>query len=221
MPPSWIEIRRRVMQLQIEIEALRKEKDPASKQQLSKAEKELADLQEQNTQLTARWENEKGAMRRDQDIAGDNGPQASELEQAQRQGKWEVAARIQYGELAICSSKLDEAEKRLRELTASGNAMVKEEVSAEEIAEVVSRWTGVPVSRMLEGEREKLMQDGRAARQARHRSGRSGKRNIRCRAAQSRRAWGHESPDRFIPVPRANRRRKNRAVQSPGRVFVR
>ena len=158
MPQELDQIRRRVMQLQIEIEALRKEKDPASKQQLAKAEKELADLQERNSALSARWENEKGAMDAIKKLRATMDHKQTELEQAQRQGKLEVAARIQYGELRDLQKKLEESEKRLRELTASGNAMVKEEVGSEQIAEVVSRWTGVPVSRMLEGERDKLMQ---------------------------------------------------------------
>ncbi len=158
MPQELDQVRRRVMQLQIEIEALRKEKDPASKQQLAKAEKELADLQERNSGLSARWENEKGAMDAIKKLRSTMDHKQTELEQAQRQGNLEVAARIQYGELRDLQKKLEEAEKRLRELTAAGNAMVKEEVGAEQIAEVVSRWTGVPVSRMLEGERDKLMQ---------------------------------------------------------------
>jgi ATP-dependent Clp protease ATP-binding subunit ClpB len=158
MPQELDQVRRRVMQLQIEIEALRKEKDSASKQQLAKAEKELADLQERNSGLSARWENEKGAMDAIKKLRSTMDHKQTELEQAQRQGNLEVAARIQYGELRDLQKKLEESEKRLRELTAAGNAMVKEEVGAEQIAEVVSRWTGVPVSRMLEGERDKLMQ---------------------------------------------------------------
>jgi ATP-dependent Clp protease ATP-binding subunit ClpB len=157
MPAELDEIRRRVMQLQIEIEALRREKDPASKQQLEKARRELADLQEKNSQLTARWENEVGAMRKIKEIQEKIDAKIVELEQAQRQGNWEVAARIQYGELRDLKAQLDQAQTRIHELTTDGKALVKEEVTAEEIAYVVSRWTGVPVSRMLEGEREKLL----------------------------------------------------------------
>ena len=157
MPQELDEIRRRVMQLQIEIEALRNEKDPASKQQLAKAEKELADLQERNSGLTARWENEKGAMDGIKQLRADVDRKQVELEQAQRQGNWEVAARIQYGELRDLQTKITAAEQRLHDLAASGTAMVKEEVGSPEIAEVVSRWTGVPVNRMLSGEREKLI----------------------------------------------------------------
>ena len=142
----------------IEIEALRKEKDPASKQQLEKAERELADLNEKQTPLRARWENEKGAMGAIKSIQEQIDKKQVELEQAQRQGNWEAAAKIQYGELRDLQRTLAEAENRIRELTKSGNALVKEEVTSDEIAEVVSRWTGVPATRMLEGEREKLVQ---------------------------------------------------------------
>src|SRR5437762_3135770 len=96
MPAELDEIRRRIMQLQIELEALRREKDPASKQQMQKAEKELAELQEKNTKLTARWENEVGAMRAIKSLQETINQKQVELEQAQRQGQLEVAARIQY-----------------------------------------------------------------------------------------------------------------------------
>jgi ATP-dependent Clp protease ATP-binding subunit ClpB len=158
MPQELDENRRRVMQLQIEIEALRKEKDPASKQQLEKAERELAELQEKGNALMARWNNEKGAMDKIKSLREQLDQKQVELEQAQRQGNWEAAARIQYGETRDLHAQLQSAENTLRELTKSGQSMIKEEVGSEQIAEVVSRWTGVPVSRMLEGERDKLMQ---------------------------------------------------------------
>jgi len=157
MPAELDEIRRRIMQLQIELEALRREKDPASQQQRAKAEKELSGLQEENTKLTARWENEVGAMRAIKKLQEQLDNKQVELEQAQRQGNLEVAARIQYGEMRELNRQTEQANQRLRDLQKSGQAMVKDEVTAEEIAEVVSRWTGVPVSRMLEGERDKLM----------------------------------------------------------------
>jgi ATP-dependent Clp protease ATP-binding subunit ClpB len=157
MPAELDEIRRRMMQLQIEIEALRREKDSASKAQLEKAQRELAELQEKNSHFTARWENEVGAMRKIKELQETLDRKNVELEQAQRQGNWEVAARIQYGELRELKRQLDESQDKLHELTTDGNALVKEEVTADEIAQVVSRWTGVPVSRMLEGEREKLL----------------------------------------------------------------
>ncbi len=158
MPAELDELQRRSMQLQIEIEALRKEKDQASKIQLEKAERELADINERITPLRTRWENEKKALDSIKQVQEEIDHKQVELEQAQRQGKLEVAARIQYGEIRDLQKRLSDAEKRLHELTNDGKSLVKEEVTSEEIAEVVSRWTGVPVSRMLEGEREKLMQ---------------------------------------------------------------
>ena len=157
MPAELDEIRRRMMQLQIEVEALRREKDAASRKQLEKAQRELADLQERNSQLTARWENEVGAMRKIKELQEQIDRKNVELEQAQRQGNWEAAARIQYGELRDLKAQVDQAQHRIHELTRDGNSLVKEEVTADEIAQVVSRWTGVPVSRMLEGERDKLL----------------------------------------------------------------
>ncbi len=157
MPAELDEIRRRMMQLQIELEALRKEKDPASRQQAAKAERELAELQEKNTALSARWESEKGAMDAIKQLQGQLDSKQTELENAQRSGNWEVAARIQYGELRDIKSRIEQAEQRLHALQSDGNSLVRDEVTPEEIAGVVSRWTGVPVTRMLEGEREKLL----------------------------------------------------------------
>ena len=157
MPAELDEIRRRMMQLQIELEALRKEKDPASRQQLEKAERELAELQERNSALTARWESEKAAMDTVKNIQAERDRLQTQLEQAQRAGNWEAAARIQYGEMRELERRFKEGEDRVHQMSQDGKALVKDEVTPDEIAEVVSRWTGVPVTRMLEGEREKLM----------------------------------------------------------------
>jgi ATP-dependent Clp protease ATP-binding subunit ClpB len=157
MPAELDQVRRRLMQLQIEIEALRHEKDAASKQQLEKAERELAELKTQDAQLTARWENEVGTLRAVKTIQEQIDAKQVELEQAQRQGNYEAAARIQYGEIRDLKRKLEEAEQKVHAMAHDGKAMVKEEVTPDEIAGVVSRWTGIPVTRMLEGEREKLM----------------------------------------------------------------
>jgi ATP-dependent Clp protease ATP-binding subunit ClpB len=157
MPAELDEIRRRIMQLQIEIEALRKEKDPASRAQMVKAERELAELQEKNTALTARWESEKSAMEVIKSLQEELDRKQTELENAQRQGNWEVAARIQYGDMRELKARLEQAEQKLRQLQDDGRSLVKDEVTPDEIAQIVARWTGVPVSRMLEGEREKLL----------------------------------------------------------------
>ncbi len=166
MPAELDAIRREIMRLQIEIEALKNEKDPASKKQLEKANRELAELQERNTHLTSRWEAEKKVINDVKHLNEELERKQVELEQAQRQGKLEVAARIQYGEIRELKAKLAAAEQRVHDMAAAGNALVKDEVTSDEIAAIVSRWTGIPVSRMLEGEREKLvkMEDRLAAR---------------------------------------------------------
>jgi ATP-dependent Clp protease ATP-binding subunit ClpB len=157
MPQELDEVNRRVMQLQIEVESLRREKDAASKQQREKAQKELADLKEKSSGLTSRWENEKGAMDAIKKLRGDVDQKQTELEQAQRQGNWEAAARIQHSELPGLRKQITENEQKLAAMKAVSGGLVKEEVGSEQIAEVVSRWSGIPVSRMLEGEREKLI----------------------------------------------------------------
>ena len=157
MPTELDEIRRRMMQLQIELEALRHEKDAGSKHQLQKAEKELADLKERNTHFTARWDNEKKAMEAIKHAQEAIDGKQVALEQAQRQGNWEAAARIQYGEMRDLKAQLDAAEQKVHQMQSTGDSLVKDEVTPDEIVGVVSRWTGVPVERMLEGEREKLL----------------------------------------------------------------
>jgi ATP-dependent Clp protease ATP-binding subunit ClpB len=164
MPAVLDELRRRVMQLEIEREALRlelggtkgKEGAEASRRELERIERELSELQEKNRGLTARWETEKKELDAVKAIKGQMDAKQTELEQAQRRGELERAARIQYGDLRELQRKLDEAEKALAQRQAKGDALVKEEVDAEQIAGVVAQWTGIPVRRMLETEREKL-----------------------------------------------------------------
>jgi len=157
MPTELDEIRRRVMQLEIEREALRKEKDEGSKRQLERCEKQLANLQEEDRTLTARWEKEVGVLKRVKEIKEQLEEKRNELSDAQRRGDLERAARIQYGELRELEDELHGREDDLAQFEADGNALVHEEVTAEEIAQVVSKWSGVPVARMLEGEKEKLL----------------------------------------------------------------
>ncbi len=157
LPSELDELRRRIMQLEIEREALKKEKDDASRKQLENVEKQLAELREQDRSLTARWENEKGAIDAIKAIKGQIDGKQTELDDAQRRGDLEAAARIRYGELPELERQLRDREQKLTDLHASGGGLLREEVTAEEIAQVVSKWTGVPVSRMLEGEKEKLI----------------------------------------------------------------
>ncbi|RIK66783.1 MAG: ATP-dependent chaperone ClpB [Planctomycetota bacterium] len=157
MPSELDEMRRRIMQLEIEREALKKEKDEGSRKQIESVGRELAELHERNTALTAQWESEKAQLDEIKGLRQRMDTLNTELENAQRRGDLERAARIRYGELPETQAALAAREKKLDELHKSGGALLREEVTAEEIAEVVSKWTGVPVSRMLEGERAKLM----------------------------------------------------------------
>ncbi len=157
LPGELDELRRRVMQLEIEREALKKEKDEGSRKQLASFDKELAELQEKNRSLTAQWENEKGMIEGIKSIRQQIDAKQVELEEAQRRGDLESAARLRYGELRELDDALDSRERKLSELHAGGTGLLREEVTAEEIAEIVSQWTGIPVSRMLEGEKEKLL----------------------------------------------------------------
>ncbi|HZW04233.1 MAG TPA: AAA family ATPase, partial [Anaerolineaceae bacterium] len=156
-PQPLDEVDRQIMQLEIERQALQKEKDRASKERLDHIEEELANLREQANQLHVRWETEKQAIHEVQQIKEQIEATHTEIEQAERQANLEKAARLRYGTLNELQTKLTQAEKRLQELQADGGALLKEEVDAEEIAEVVARWTGIPVSKLLEGETQKLI----------------------------------------------------------------
>jgi ATP-dependent Clp protease ATP-binding subunit ClpB len=155
-PQALDEVDRHLMQLEIEREALKKEKDSASAERRSRIEAELADLREQSDQLRARWESEKQAIAAVRKLKEQIEQTRNEIEQAERRADLEAAARLRYGTLRDLEAKLRDGEKRLAELQASG-ALLKEEVDAEDVAQVVSRWTGIPVSRLLEGEMEKLI----------------------------------------------------------------
>jgi ATP-dependent Clp protease ATP-binding subunit ClpB len=157
MPAELDEIERRRMQLEIEREALRKEKDPASKARLEALERELADLRERGDAMKAQWDREKeavGAIRTTREEMERLGP---EIEAAERAADYARAAELKYGRAAELEKRLGELEAQLRELKASGTILLKEEVDADDIGEVVARWTGIPVSRLLEGETEKLI----------------------------------------------------------------
>jgi ATP-dependent Clp protease ATP-binding subunit ClpB len=155
-PQELDKVDRQAMQLEIEREALKKEKDKASKERLEKLVQELSDLKERSRQITARWQNEKQAITGLRSIKEQIEQARMEIEQAERHSDLEKAARLRYGTLRELEGKLAEAEKHLKEIQTKG-ALLKEEVDAEEIAAVVSRWTGVPITRLLEGETQKLL----------------------------------------------------------------
>ncbi len=155
-PAELDEVDRRVMQLEIEREALKKEKDKASKERLKKLEKELADLHEQSGALRTRWEQEKAAIQAIRDTKERGEQVRHEIERAQRTQDYARASELQYGTLVELERQRQEQEERLRQL--QGDCpLLKEEVGSEDVAEVVAEWTGIPVSRLLEGEVEKLL----------------------------------------------------------------
>jgi ATP-dependent Clp protease ATP-binding subunit ClpB len=155
-PQPLDQVDRQIMQLEIEREALKKEKDKASKERLELIQKELADLGERASQLAAQWSTEKQAISDLQSTKEAIEQARLQIEAAERQSDLEQAARLRYGTLRELEARLAGQEARLRELQAQG-ALLKEEVDAEEIAAVVSRWTGIPVTRLLEGEMQKLL----------------------------------------------------------------
>jgi ATP-dependent Clp protease ATP-binding subunit ClpB len=156
MPVELDEAERRIMQLEIEREALRKEKDDASKGRLSVLERELADLKEERDALRSRWDQEREAIQAVSELRDQVDQTKVEIDQAQRAYDYNRAAELQYGRLVQLQEEIKEQERRLVQLQANGK-LLKEEVDAEDIAETVSRWTGIPVSRLMEGEIEKLL----------------------------------------------------------------
>jgi ATP-dependent Clp protease ATP-binding subunit ClpB len=156
-PQALDEVDRQVLQMQIEREALSKEKDKASRERLERIERELADLRERSHELSARWQSEKDAIARLQNIKEQIENTRVAIERAERQNQYEQAARLRYETLRDLEQQLGESEQRLNQMQRDGGALLKEEVDAEEIAHIVGRWTGIPVSRLLEGETEKLV----------------------------------------------------------------
>ncbi len=161
MPAELDELRRRIMQLEIEREAVKidagQRDGDAAKRELERIERDLSELQEQNRALTARWEEEKAELDAIKAIKEQMDARQTELDQAQRRGDLERAARIRYSDLRELEARLAVAEEAAAKRQARGDAMVKEEVDSEAIAEIVARWTGIPVSRLVESEREKLV----------------------------------------------------------------
>jgi len=157
MPVEIDEIQRKVTQAEIEREALKKEKDPASKDRLATLEKEIADMTEEVSGMKAHWQREKELIQTIQQINQDHERLNLESQQAERDGDLARVAEIRYGKLSELGRQLEEANRQLEDYQ-KNRKMLKEEVDEEDIAEVVSRWTGIPVSKMLEGEKEKLVE---------------------------------------------------------------
>jgi ATP-dependent Clp protease ATP-binding subunit ClpB len=156
LPAELDEVTRRVMQLEIEEAALKKEKDPASKARLETLRKELADLKHQADVLTAQWDKEKGAIKDVQALREQIEQVRQQIEVAERNYDLNRAAELKHGQLPDLERRLREQEQGSTE-EAGGARLLREEVTEEEIAEIISRWTGIPVTRLVEGEREKLL----------------------------------------------------------------
>ncbi len=156
-PVEIDEIDRRIQQLEIEREALKKEKDEASKARRKAIEAELAELNESASEMKARWQTEKNAIEAIKSAKAELDQAHREAERAERDQDLERAAELRYGRIPEVEKTLSEQEDELRELHAQGGSLLTEEVTEEDVAEVVARWTGIPVSRLMEGEVEKLV----------------------------------------------------------------
>jgi len=156
MPEELDQLERKRVRLEVEREALKKESDAASAKRLERVEREVAELREECSATKARWDNEKGSIAHVRELKERREELNAELKRAERSGSLERAAEIRYGELVQLEKQLEAEEGRLAQLQAEGS-LLSEEVTADEIAEIVSKWTGIPVSKMLEGEQEKLL----------------------------------------------------------------
>jgi ATP-dependent Clp protease ATP-binding subunit ClpB len=156
MPIEIDEVERKILQLEIERQALRREEDKASKERLTQLEREIQNLRETSDGLKGHWKNEKESIQRIRSLKEKIEATKVEEQQAQRQGDLNRAAELRYGTLTQLQKELEEANRKLAELQ-KDQKMLKEEVDAEDVAEVVAKWTGIPVSKMLEGEIQKLL----------------------------------------------------------------
>ncbi len=158
LPTELDEINRKIMQLEIEQEALKREKDEASRERLDKLKKELADLKEEQTGLKSRWELEKESINSLRNIKEEIERTKHEIENAERAYDLNKAAELRYGKLNQLERELEEKEAVLS--GEGGDTLLREEVGPDDVAEIVSKWTGIPVTRLMEGEREKLLKLG-------------------------------------------------------------
>ncbi len=156
MPAEIDEIQRKITQSEIERQALKKETDPVAKERLQKLEAELADMNDELMKMKGHWQNEKDLIQTIRKIKEDQEQLNTEAQLAEREGNLARVAEIRYGKALELQKQLEEANQKLSELQQSSK-MLKEEVDDEDVAEVVSRWTGIPVSKMMEGERDKLL----------------------------------------------------------------
>ena len=155
LPQEIDEVERRVVQLEIERQALLKEKDKTARERLAAVEQEISELRERSSTMKAQWQSEKEVIHRIQELKAEQDNLKGEVEQATRSGDLQRAAELRYGRIPQVEQQLEAEQRRLAEIQAKGSYL-KEEVDAEDIAEIVARWTGIPVSKMMESERERL-----------------------------------------------------------------
>ncbi|MGN6557361.1 MAG: Clp protease N-terminal domain-containing protein, partial [Solirubrobacterales bacterium] len=158
VPTEIDEVERRIQQLEIERQALKKETDEASRQRLEALEEDLANLREEAAELRTRWQNEKEPIEQINAAKAELEEARQEVERAERETDLERAAELKFGQIPELEEKVSEQEARLEEVHAGGGTMLADEVTEEDVAEVVAKWTGIPVSRLMEGEVQKLIQ---------------------------------------------------------------
>ncbi|MEG2233512.1 MAG: ATP-dependent chaperone ClpB, partial [Oscillospiraceae bacterium] len=156
MPTELDVIQRKIIQLEIEEAALKKEKDKLALERLAETQKELAEMREQFKSMKAQWDNEKGSIQKVQKLREQLESVNAQIEKAEREYDLNKAAELKYGELPRIQKELEESEKTANEMNGK-NTLLRDKVTDEEIARIVERWTGIPVSRLIEGEREKLL----------------------------------------------------------------
>ena len=216
-PEEMDKLDRRLIQLKIEREAVRKEKDEASKKRLAALESEIKELEKEYSDLEEIWKAEKAQVQGSAHIKEEIDRLRAEIAQLQRQGKFDRVAELQYGKLPQLEAQLKQADKP----KTGKPRLLRTQVGAEEIAEVVSRWTGIPVSKMMQGEREKLLQMEDKLHQ-RVVGQDEAVRLVADAIRRSRAGLGdHETALRLVPVPGADRRRQDRAVQGACGIPVR
>ena len=214
-PEEIDELDRRLIQLKIEREALKKEDDEASKERLKKLEKEIAGLEEKSGALTAEWKAEKDALAGATRIKEELDQARIQVDKAMREGRYEEAGKLQYEIIPGLEKRLTDSEQTEK------HRMLEEAVKPEHIASVVSRWTGVPVRQDARGRAREAAQDGGQSRPPRRRPGGGVDRRVQRHSPRPCRAPGCRAAHRLLPVPRADRRRQDRADQGSGRVPVR
>ena len=219
-PVEVDEIERAVRRLEIEEMALAKEPDPASAERLAALRRELADKREQLAALGDRWRTEKEHIAKISAAKEQLETLRREAERAERDLELEQASELRYGRIPELERQLATAEQELHALQHDG-AMLKEEVGPDDIAAVVSSWTGIPAGRLMEGETAKLLRMEESLSAAGGRPARGGRRRLRRRPPGAGRHRRPGPADRLLPLPRPDRRRQDRAGQGAGRVPLR